>query len=227
MTPQEIYRIICEKLREVESLERELIINNLKQEQGGLAKLKLFLYKNSFKIYLSLLLIPFFLWLIFGVLLKAEKADKLAIQEYLVIGLILTVVVSVFNGFLVKFTPKSEMESHVKFSFAAQGLQKQTYLRTSEAKRRLEEAVNYYQKQWQFLYYILLFCIGILIDSVSSNSDFFKAILLLSPLKIYQASEVGAWALLTWLVGGFIYLKQCALPCAWIQNTARQIRITN
>jgi hypothetical protein len=119
------------------------------------------------------------------------------------------------------------MEYEVRFLLVAQRLMSQMYWRASEAKRRLEEAINYYQEKWKFLHYILLFCMGIIINSISGSPEFFKAILLLSPLKIYQANEVGAWALLIGLVGGFIYLKECALPCAWMKNTAKQIRIPN
>jgi hypothetical protein len=226
MTPQNTYKIVCEKLREVKFWERELIISELKQDSGWLAKFKLFLDKNLFKVCLLIFFLVFSPWLIVGLLLKAERADNLAIQVYLIIGLLLTVVVSVCNGFLAKLTPKSEMEYSVRFLLVAQRYQFQTYLRASEAKEKLEEAIDDYQEKWKFLYYILWVCTGLLINSLSSPK-FFNAIFLLSPSKIYQANEGGAWALLILLIGGYIYLKECTLPCAWMRNTAKQIRITN
>nr|MCU0534815.1 hypothetical protein [Hydrococcus sp. Prado102] len=89
MTPQNTYQIVCEKLQEVKSLERKLIISELQQEPGWLAKFKLFLDKNLFKVFLLIFFIVFSPWLTYCMILKAEQAENLTIQVYLFIGLFL------------------------------------------------------------------------------------------------------------------------------------------
>jgi hypothetical protein len=223
MSPQETYRYILQAIRTVKILDKKTTSLEIEQNRGWLTRLQFVLLEYPLRSYGFLGLISLVIWGLFFLVFQKVEATNLirlaCFSSWILVSISLFVL-------LVKLTPKSKMTMLERWFFVFIRFQILTSLKSSEAKRKIKESIKYFTTESRPIYWMICFAGGIFINCLS-NSDFWKALLSFSPIKILQSNEAGFLSLSFLLFCGSYYLIKYDLPRAWMQNTLDSIELNN
>ncbi|WP_341525714.1 hypothetical protein WKK05_24470 [Nostoc sp. UHCC 0302] len=223
LSSQQNLKLIRECLREINQLGRQKFGDELKQQQGILARLKkiLFFYPNTIGISVFVLCLIF----ITICIVIANLVNLLWIRITLfIIGSFLYLPLPIFIEFI---TPKFDMKSEERWGRVLGVYLSKTGLNLKQTERNIKRTLFYYSQEGKPIrFFVDLFWGGIFVSCLSEPT-FLKALVTGSILEIFNANPAGAICIVILPFLYLFYFVNYKRPITWMEYIVNEIELAS